>query len=89
MFKKIQEFVKKFIEEKGQGVVEYALILGFVAVIAVILLSKTSLQENVQANIDNQNSVLKAMDSRFDAVANSVSGTGDDATTTIGGNINP
>ena len=65
MLQKIQKKLQKLLKEKGQGIVEYALILGFVAVIAVILVSNGSLETTVKANIDNQNSVLKAMDSRF------------------------
>ena len=75
MFQKLYKKIKEFFEEKGQGVVEYALVLGFVAVISVILLSKSSLQQNVQKNIDNQNTVLSAMDARFDNLATSTDGT--------------
>ena len=83
MLKKIKELLK----EKGQGIVEYALILGFVAVIAVILVSNGSLETTVKANIDNQNSVLNAMDSRFKAVASTTTTTNGTETTTD--NLNP
>ena len=49
MLKKIREFIS----EKGQGVVEYALILGFVAILAVSLIGGSGLVKAVQDNIDN------------------------------------
>ncbi len=74
MFQKLQKKLKEFFGEKGQGVVEYALVLGFVAVISVILLSKSSLQANIQKNIDNQNNVLSAMDARFNELKTTTTG---------------
>ncbi len=92
MFQKLQKKLKEFFSEKGQGVVEYALVLGFVAVIAVILLSKSSLQQNVQKNIDNQNTVLSAMDARFSELKTTTTGEGDNQTTIdnlTGQTVNP
>ncbi|MBQ3726172.1 MAG: pilin protein [Selenomonadaceae bacterium] len=52
--KKIRELFKKYKEEKGQGVVEYALVLGFVAVIAVYLIGRGDLQNTVvKKGVDN------------------------------------
>ena len=87
MFQKLYKKLKELFEEKGQGVVEYALVLGFVAVISVILLSKSSLQQNVQKNIDNQNTVLSAMDSRFNDVAGKTETTSGESTTTSYSNL--
>lgn len=56
MLKKIRELIS----EKGQGVVEYALILGFVAILAVSLIGGSGLVKAVQDNIDNVVKVLKA-----------------------------
>ena len=65
MFQKLQKKIKEFIEEKGQGVVEYAMVLGFVAVIAIYLLTGSSLTENTKANIDNINSVATDINASF------------------------
>lgn len=56
MLKKIRELLI----EKGQGIVEYALILGFVAIIAVGLLGGSGLADTVKQNIDNMKEVLRA-----------------------------
>ena len=60
MLKKIREFFKK-ISEKGQGTVEYALILGFVAIIAVYMLTGSGLQTSTKQNITNTDEVLDQM----------------------------
>ena len=65
MLKKIREFFQKKDSEKGQGAVEYALVLGFVAVIAIYLLTGSSLTENTKANIDNINSVATDINASF------------------------
>ena len=39
--------IKKFFDEKGQGIVEYALILAFVVAIAVALTNSGGLKESV------------------------------------------
>lgn len=49
MLKKLREFLS----QKGQGTVEYALILGFVAIIAVYILTGSGLTKDVQKNIKN------------------------------------
>ena len=40
--------IKKFFDEKGQGIVEYALILAFVVAIAVALTNSGGLKEKVE-----------------------------------------
>ena len=40
--------IKKFFDEKGQGIVEYALILAFVVAIAVALTNSSGLKDSVQ-----------------------------------------
>lgn len=47
MFQKLQKKIKEFFEEKGQGAVEYALVLGFVAVIAVYLIGQSDIKGKV------------------------------------------
>lgn len=61
MFQKIQKKIQEFLKEKGQGVVEYALILGFVAIIAVYLINNSSLRDNVRQNINDANAVMTDM----------------------------
>ena len=69
MFQKIQKKIREFIKEKGQGTVEYALIIGFVAIIAVYMLTGSGLTSNAKANIDNANQVATDIDSQFDAAS--------------------
>ncbi|MBQ3336542.1 MAG: hypothetical protein IJS69_01065 [Selenomonadaceae bacterium] len=57
MLKKIREFFQKKDSEKGQGAVEYALVLGFVAIIAVYLLTGSGLQTSTKTNIANTKEV--------------------------------
>lgn len=57
--------LKELLEEKGQGIVEYALILGFVAIIAIFILNGSHLKENVDKNITNASSVASEMDSLY------------------------
>ena len=54
MFKRI----RKILSQKGQGVVEYALIIGFVAIIAVYMLTGSGLQTSTKKNITNISDVL-------------------------------
>lgn len=47
--KAIRNFVKKFsLSQKGQGIVEYALILAFVVVIAAALTNAGGLQDKIK-----------------------------------------
>ena len=52
MLQKIQKFFKKF-TEKGQGLVEYALILGFAAVIGALLFKATGVQTQTSTALSN------------------------------------
>lgn len=46
----IQKYVKEHVQnEKGQGIVEYALILAFVVVIAMALTNSGGLQEKIKS----------------------------------------
>lgn len=53
----LQKF-RRLLLQKGQGVVEYALILGFVAVLAVYLITGSGLLGAAKSNIDNVKSVM-------------------------------
>lgn len=64
MFQKIQKLIQK-IKEKGQGAVEYALVLGFVAVIAVYLLTGSNLTTSTKNNIKNVNEVATAINASY------------------------
>ena len=61
MLQKLQKKIKEFFEEKGQGVVEYALILGFVAILAVALFQANGLKSKVDGNISAVGGELGAM----------------------------
>ena len=62
----MREFVNKnldyikcrYFSEKGQRIVEYALILAFVTIIAAALINKGGLQENIQAVITKVTGLL-------------------------------
>lgn len=62
----MREFVNKnldyikcrYFSEKGQGIVEYALILAFVTIIAAALINKGGLQENIKAVITKVTGLL-------------------------------
>ena len=51
MFQKLQKKIKELFEEKGQGVVEYALILGVVAILAVTLIQKGNLDGTIEQSL--------------------------------------
>ncbi len=64
MLQKLQKKIKEFIEEKGQGTVEYALLLGFVAVIAVLIFKENGLQKETKqaiANVTAQGTAVTAL----------------------------
>lgn len=53
------DYIKcRYFSEKGQGIVEYALILAFVTIIAAALINKGGLQENIQAVITKVTGLL-------------------------------
>ena len=59
MLKRIFKLFRKKKLEKGQGVVEYALILGFVAVLAAYLLSGSKLIPSIETSIDHVKSQVE------------------------------
>ena len=69
MFQKIQKKVKDFIAEKGQGVVEYAMILGFVAILAIWFLNKSNLTTTIEQNVSDTTSAANAIHTSFAAAA--------------------
>jgi len=48
-----------FREEKGQGLVEYALILAFVAVLAYMMFKTSGMQSDVTSTFSNAQSKIK------------------------------
>lgn len=60
---------REFYTQRGQGIVEYGLIIGFVAVIAIFILNGSGLKENVDKNITNANTVASTMDSEYKKAA--------------------
>ena len=55
MLKKIRELFKT---EKGQGIVEYTLLLGFVAVVAAYLISGSDLIDTIKQVMDNSKEAI-------------------------------
>ena len=52
--------IPQLFSQRGQGVVEYALILGFVAILAAYLIGGSGLADSLKKNIDDMISVLDA-----------------------------
>ena len=69
MFQKIQKKIKEFLKEKGQGVVEYVLILGVVALIATALLVNGGMADKV---VKSANTMGNAVDSQANLVTAAV-----------------
>ena len=51
--------MRKFFKEKGQGIVEYAVLLAFVVAVAAYLFSSTGIRGEVTATFQSTHSVLK------------------------------
>ena len=68
MLQKLHKFFKKF-TEKGQGLVEYALILGFAAVIGALLFKSTGLQSQTSTAISNVTAQGTAVNSLYTTAA--------------------
>lgn len=62
MLQKIRELLK----EKGQGIVEYAMILGFVAVVAIGLLGSDGLKKQVSTALTNITSQFTTLNKEYD-----------------------
>ncbi|MBR4643361.1 MAG: hypothetical protein IKO74_11700 [Selenomonadaceae bacterium] len=63
MLQKIQKKIQELIKEKGQGLVEYALILGLVAVIAVALFQSGGLKSKINQSTTDVGNELEAIHS--------------------------
>ncbi|MBQ6297948.1 MAG: hypothetical protein IJK81_09735 [Selenomonadaceae bacterium] len=88
MFKRIREKLQKIlpppISQKGQGVVEYGLILGFVAVIGVYLVSQSGIKDAVKDNVSNARVVLSNMNIEYGLAAGTI-----DSAEGSGANLDP
>lgn len=51
--------MRKFFKEKGQGIVEYAVLLAFVVAIAAYLFSNTGIKDEVTATFQSTHSMLQ------------------------------
>ena len=51
--------MRKFFKEKGQGIVEYAVLLAFVVAIAAYLFTSSGIKNEVTATFESTASVLK------------------------------
>ena len=69
MFQKLQKKIKEFIEEKGQGVVEYAMVLGFVAIIAIWLLKTSNLNTTIEDNVKDVTAAGNAIHTAYTEAA--------------------
>ncbi|WP_415942271.1 pilin protein [Mitsuokella multacida] len=58
MFEIISYLKARYLSEKAQGIVEYALILAFVTIIAAALINGGGLQANVKAVISKVTTLL-------------------------------
>ena len=59
--------LKELIDEKGQGIVEYGLILAFVAIIAIAIFANDGLSQSVKDSFDNANDVVTKINDAADA----------------------
>ena len=73
MFQKLQKKIKEFFGEKGQGTVEYALLLGVVALIALSLLNDEGLGDKVTGSVNKVGTSLDKVGDTVTAAANGVS----------------
>lgn len=53
--------LRRFLRGKGQGIVEYAVLLAFIVAVAAFLLGNNGLKEGVSATFSSTNSVLGAV----------------------------
>lgn len=61
LMKEIFDYVKaRYVSEKGQGMVEYALILAFVVLIAAALMNSDGIKGGIEAVFGSVSSKLKA-----------------------------
>lgn len=51
--------IRKFFKEKGQGIVEYAVLLAFVVAIAAYLFTSSGIKNEVTATFQSTESVLQ------------------------------
>ena len=51
--------MRKFFKEKGQGIVEYAVLLAFVVAVAAYLFTSTGIKGEVTGTFQSTHSVLK------------------------------
>ena len=51
--------MRKFFKEKGQGIVEYAVLLAFVVAIAAYLFTSSGIKDEVTATFDSTKSTLQ------------------------------
>ncbi len=51
-------YLNRYLDEKGQGIVEYALILAFVVVVAVAISNGGALQQKVQGVFNNMSAAF-------------------------------
>ena len=60
MIKQVLDYLKaRYLDEKAQGMVEYALIIAFVVAIAVYLSSSGGLGEAISSTFDNAAAAMK------------------------------
>ena len=59
MFEILDYLKTRYLSEKAQGIVEYALILAFVTIIAAAVINKGGLQENITAVITKVTGLLE------------------------------
>ena len=82
MLKKIHELFKKYTEEKGQGVVEYALILGVVALLATALMIQNGLADKLVGSVDKVGSGVDTAAGKVQTAISSVTIVAPDGQTT-------
>ena len=77
MIQKLKEKIQSKLSQKGQGMVEYAIIIAVVAVIAIAVLNGTTTTDaNNQTTTDGSKSLKGAITTAFESAADKVKAAG-------------
>ena len=86
MYKFFNKFSRDYLKQKGQGMVEYALILAFVVGIAAFLVGNSDIGNAIQQTFQNVTNTLNTSNANSTTSGTTTGGT---SGTTTGGTTNP